>query len=276
MKNLISIFTVIIFVFSCTPESKKIPLKDFWTHVEYQEKEGKENVINEYVELLKENPNSPEAYVLLSRVCTTDSLKEYDLLKDAYRQFPNNTFVLGNLGAFYINNNFSAFEKEEGAKLCLKALKIDNSNVIASISLYNYFFDEDIETASLEEQKRRYNKAVFYLSSALKYKQSSIYFTKDEYEEIINLIKNKLKKIEEKIELRERLCSMYEHEDFIRERYKGLGYSIYQINLLVNNNCKYGWYIISSNKYGRVSTCQMVTAPNYETEKIEVESVDCY
>jgi len=71
------------------------------------------------------------------------------------------------------------------------------------------------------------------------------------------------------------LCSQYEHEEFLRIAFRGLGKSIYQINLMTKNGCSYGWHVLAYNKYGGISTCQIVTAPNYETGEIECKSVSC-
>lgn len=78
-----------------------------------------------------------------------------------------------------------------------------------------------------------------------------------------------------KIELEKKLCDRYEHENYLRAAFKGLGKSIYQINLISNNNCSYGWYVVAYNEYGGINTCQVVTSPNYETGQIKVISSDC-
>ena len=91
----------------------------------------------------------------------------------------------------------------------------------------------------------------------------------------INNRNNEIEVLNKQIKLEEKMCSQYEHEEFLRVAFRGLGKSIYQINLLAKNGCSYGWYVLAYNKYGGISTCQIVTALNYENGEIEVKSVSC-
>lgn len=302
-KNLSKLFCVclILIALSCSKTAEDIPLRNINEHRKYQNEKiiGREikdrisqeeakllfygempaDLVNEYKQILIKNPKSAEALYLLSRVTHNKEVSE-KLIEQSLIINPKFYFSIVAKGLNFIERekNFKKADFEY-----LKAISINGKENIAHINrayIYENLFNDNRENSSYNDRakikilmtaKSEFNKC----SGNWEFPQSYINKEINNINYEIEKLKKKIKIEEEKIKLEEKLCSQYEHEEFLRIAFRGLGKSIYQINLLAKNGCSYGWYVLAYNKYGGISTCQIVTVANYSTGEIECKSVSC-
>ena len=266
-----------ILISSCGKSANDIPLKNVEDHRKYQTEKlnkGKsKELIAEYKEILNRNAKSSEALYLLARI--TDNKNEAEKLIDKSLNI-NSNFYYALLSEGDLFEEKLDYEKAEG--FYKKAIKINSKLYHAHCrlgSLYldlvknvnkNYSNRDKVEL--LKKVKSEYGKC----SEDWEHDKN---FYVNQIDKINNAI-NTFKKCIEIEELKKKLCDRDEHEAFLRNRFEELGKSIYQINLMSNYNCRYAWYVLVYNEYGSISTCQVVTSPNYQTGEIQVTSSDCY
>ena len=94
------IFLISILLISCQPKANEIPLKEINEHRKYQDKKGKDNVKQEYIELVNQNPNSAEALYLLAR-CESNKDESLILLDNALKINPEFYYALLSKGVIY-------------------------------------------------------------------------------------------------------------------------------------------------------------------------------
>ena len=272
----------IIMVSSCSKSAEDIPLKNIEEHRKYQNEKtnlGKEmDLVDEYQQILNENPRSPEALYLLARIEQNEE-RGKKLIDKSLSINPRFYYSINYKGHFYYDQK--DFVKAE--ELYKKAILINPQapsahRLLANLYVSMVFDDKNKHTYSnrskieiLKKAKSEFSKCSGDWELDRQYYINEINNRNNE----IEVLNKQIKLEEERIKLEKKLCSQYEHEEFLRIAFQGLGKSIYQINLMAKNGCRYGWYVLAYNKYGGISTCQIVTAPNYETGEIECKSVSC-
>jgi tetratricopeptide (TPR) repeat protein len=260
---------------SCSKTAEDIPLKNIEEHRKYQNEKieigKKTDLIDEYQEILNKNSKSAEALYLLSRVIRNIEI-EKKLLDKSLAINPNFYYSILSKGLNYQNQK-DYLNAEEFYK---KAISINPKanyahNNLGTLYTDMVFDDDNKNTYSNHTKIEILKKAKSEFSKCTSnWELDRQYFINQ-----INDVNNEINELNKKIKLEEKMCSQYEHEEFLRIAFRGLGKSIYQINLLAKNGCSYGWYVLAYNKYGGISTCQIVTAPNYSTGEIECKSVSC-
>lgn len=259
---------------SCSKSANDIPLKNIEEHRKYQTEKinnGKsKELIAEYREILSKNSKSSEALYLLARI--TDNKNEEEKLIDKSLNINSNFYytLLSKGGLFE-----EKLDYDKAEKFYKKAIKINSKLYHAHNnlgSLYSKMGSKENNNFTDREKIELLKKAIFeYIKCPTNWEHNKNFYTSE-----INSINNEINELNKKIKLEEKLCDRYEHEAFLRDRFEGLGKSIYQINLMSNYNCRYAWYVLVYNEYGSISTCQVVTSPNYQTGEIQVTSCDCY
>jgi len=265
----------IIMVSSCSKSAEDIPLKNIEEHRKYQNEKtdlGEEiDLVDEYQQILNENLRSPEALYLLSRIIKNveSEKKLIDKSLSINPRFYYSIYSKGNI--YYEQQDFVKAEELYKKAILINTKAPGAHHLLGSLYRSMVFDDKNKNLYSnntkieiLKKAKSEFGKC----SENWEYDRQ--YFVKE-----INNINNEIENLNKKIKLEEKLCSQFEHEEFLRIAFRGLGKSIYQINLMAKNGCRYGWYVLAYNKYGGISTCQIVTAPNYETGEIECKSVSC-
>jgi hypothetical protein len=300
MKNILSTICCIGFIIiasSCSKTAEDIPLKNIDEHRKYQDGKiiGREikdtisdeeryriynegypaDLISEYQQFLNKNPKSAEALYLLYRV-----KKNRELIDKSLKINPKFYYSMVSKGQIYIENEKNFKKADSIYKKAVSINPKENRAHYCRGCLYIDLYDNNIKNSSYTDQAKikilLTAKSEFYkLSSNWEFSQSYINKEINDINYEIEKLYKKIKLEVERIKLEKKLCSQYEHEEFLRIAFKGLGKSIYQINLMAKNECSYGWYVLAYNKYGGISTCQIVTVPNYETGEIECKSVSC-
>jgi tetratricopeptide (TPR) repeat protein len=278
MKNILKLTCCIAFftmASSCSKTAEDIPLKNIEEHRKYQNEKieigKKTDLIDEYQEILNKNSKSAEALYLLSRVTKNIEI-EKKLLDKSLALNPNFYYSILSKGLYYEGQQDYLIAEE----LYKKAISINPKAPHAHNNLGGLYIDMVFDN----KNKNLYSNSTKI--EILKKAKSEISKCSSNWEldrqyfiNQINDVNNKINELNKKIKLEEKMCSQYEHEEFLRIAFRGLGKSIYQINLLAKNGCSYGWYVLAYNKYGGISTCQIVTTPNYSTGEIECKSVSC-
>lgn len=263
-----------ILISSCGKSPNDIPLKNVDEHRKYQTEklnkgESKE-LIAEYREILNRKAKSSEALYLLARI--TDNKNEAEKLIDKSLKI-NSNFYYALLSKGDLFEEKLNYEKAEA--FYIKAIKINSKLYHAHNnlgSLYSKMGSKENNNFTNREKIEFLKKAISEYSKC----PTNWEHDKNFYIYEINSLNNEINELNKKIKLEEKLCDRYEHEDYLRVAFEGLHKSIYQINLMSNYNCSYAWYVLVYNEYGSISTCQVVTSPNYQTGEIQVTSCDCY
>lgn len=263
-----------ILISSCGKSANDIPLKNVEEHRKYQTEKlnrGKDKeLIAEYKEILNRNAKSSEALYLLARI--TDNKNEAEKLIDKSLNI-NSNFYYALLSKGDLFEEKLNYEKAEA--FYKKAIKINSKLYHAHNNLGSLYS----KMGSKENNNFTNREKIEFLKKAIsEYSKCSTNWVHDKnfYIYEINSLNNEINELNKKIKLEEKLCDRYEHEDYLRVAFEGLHKSIYQINLMSNYNCRYAWYVLVYNEYGSISTCQVVTSPNYQTGEIQVTSCDCY
>lgn len=288
----------IIMASSCSKTADDIPLKNIDEHRKYQAEKiiGREikdeisddernrinngeipaDLVNEYRQILNKNPKSEEALYLFSQVINNN--QKIKLIDKSLTINPKFYYSIVAKGKFYESKGFY----DKSGEAYMEAIKLNPKNNLAyafltnqSTALWNAFSNVVGSRSLIIKLLSESKTSLIKCSSNWEFSQPWI----NKEINLINLRLNELNKQikleEERIKLEEKLCSQHEHEEFLRIAFQGLGKSIYQINLMSKNGCSYGWYVLAYNKYGGISTCQILTTPNYETGEIECKSVSC-
>jgi tetratricopeptide (TPR) repeat protein len=235
MKNILKLTCCIVFftmASSCSKTAEDIPLKNIEEHRKYQDEKinlGEEiDLVDEYQQILNQNSRSPEALYLLSRIVKNVE-REKKLIDKSLSINPRFYYSIFSKGNIYYDQQ--DFVKAE--KLYKKAILINpkatgahhllghlyRSMVFDDKNKYSYSNRTKIEI--LNNAKSEYNKCF------ANWEYDSQYFIKE-----INNINIEIEALNKKIKLEEKMCSQYEHEEFLRIAFQGLGKSIYQINLM--------------------------------------------
>ena len=275
MKNILTTICIgfIIIASSCSKTAEDIPLKNIEEHRKYQNEKtdlGEEiDLVDEYQQILNENSKSAEALYLLSRITKNKESKK-KLLDKSLAINPQFYYSISSKGLYYQDQQ----DYLKAEELYKKAISINSKASLAHNNLGGLYRRMVFDDKNLYSYS---TKIEFLKKAKSEFSKCSGNWELDE-QHYINEINNRNSEIEDlnkKIKLEEKLCSQFEHEEFLRIAFRGLGKSIYQINLLAKNGCRYGWYVLAYNKYGGISTCQIVTAPNYSTGEIECKTVSC-
>lgn len=278
MKNILKLTCCIVFftmASSCSKTAEDIPLKNIEEHRKYQDEKinlGEEiDLVDEYQQILNQNSRSPEALYLLSRIVKNVE-REKKLIDKSLSINPRFYYSIFSKGNIYYKQQDFVKAEELYKKAILINTKAPSAHHLLGSFYRNMVFDDKNKNLYSNSTKIEILKKARseFGKCAGNWQYDRQYFVKE-----INNINNEINELNKKIKLEEKMCSQYEHEEFLRIAFRGLGKSIYQINLLAKNGCNYGWYVLAYNKYGGISTCQIVTAPNYSTGEIESKSVSC-
>ncbi|WP_394774836.1 tetratricopeptide repeat protein, partial [Flavobacterium sp.] len=219
---------------SCTPNSKKIPLTEIWKHVEYQNESNPVKVRNEYEELKKANPQSGELYYLLSR-CIENEQERFDTLTKGLSKFPNNPYVLGALGSYYLDKERDV---SKGKEYCEKALQNDSKNLLAAYKLYYYYGKLTAKENTYEAQITYYEAIIKYLAIAKESPYHSIYLPDEEIVGNSDIAKDNI----DKFKMLLGNCVGHETELKNYEINRISGFSnvlIFDLNIYYIGSCKY-------------------------------------
>lgn len=170
MKKLTSFFRVFLLAlisisfFSCGPSAKDIPINDIVKHLSYQASKEPDDLTEEYSEILKNNPNSPNAYFLLAH-CKKDFRTIYDLNSKALSIDPNFYFSNLAIGVAY-KNSYAKSKESTDLLMAHKYLLNAESSSEADCLVFEYL--AEINEFLLEGEKSIKNK-IAYISNSVKY-----------------------------------------------------------------------------------------------------------
>lgn len=266
MKNYSMLLIILIAVsfISCTPKSKKIPLTDVWEHVKYQNEANAFEKRDEYEKLLKANPDSPEAYYLLSR-CMRYTHQSRQILEKGISKFPENPYILAALGGYYIDANGPTT-----AQVYLeKAIKLNKMNPLTNYHLFQLYKIKNDYERQLKHLKLLSESKYYYLfikSRDLEQLRSSINESKD-----IALEKKKQDLIDSE---KRKACEEYSSRNLVDERLNNLNYNTLGYPQLISQgNCRFSWLVNVVNRNGYHSQCVIIT--DGSSGEIEIIKVDC-
>jgi tetratricopeptide (TPR) repeat protein len=296
MKNILNTICCIGFIIiasSCSKTAEDIPLKNIDEHLKYQAEKiiGREitdsisideqhkintekvpaDLVNEYHQILNKNPKSAEALFLFNYLNYDIKLIDKSLTINPKFYYS----IVAKAGYYEAKGDFKKAESTYKKAILINPRHYMAHNNLAHLYAFSLYDDTESDRIKQLEILSKAKSEYIKCPSSWFMSQSIINKSINEVNRVINGIHNLIKLEEERIKLEKKLCSQYEHEEFLRIAFKGLGKSIYQINLMAKNGCSYGWYVLAYNKYGGISTCQIVTTPNYETGEIECKSVSC-
>ena len=230
--------TFCFLLFSFFKESTTIPISDVWKHVDYQNKKGAIKVVEKYRKVLNTNPNSPEAYYLLSR-CINKESDKIKILLEGESKDPNNPYILSGLGAFYINasNSRDLYKSREYSE---KAIIYDSTNPLALYNLYYYYKTKAENEKSLEVLQASYSAELKFLNALLSspFRDHLNDFDDNKIKYLISNVKEELQKV------KERLSECRGHENQLRafevSRISKFSYVlIYELSTYYIGDCKY-------------------------------------
>lgn len=263
------IILIAVSFISCTPKSKKIPLTDVWEHVKYQNEANAFEKRDEYEKLLKANPDSPEAYYLLSR-CMRYTHQSRQILEKGISKFPENPYILAALGGYYIDANGPTT-----AQVYLeKAIKLNKMNPLTNYHLFRFYrISNDfalaqyyLETLSESEYHYLFINDNELISNQLN-EENKLYEEKRKQD----LLDARQEEMDSK---KRRACMEMSSREMVDERlnilnYNTLGYP----QLIAESNCRFSWYVNVINRNGFHSECVIIT--DGSTGKVEIIKVDC-
>lgn len=269
---------IVIILTGCGPDASDLPLNDYAAHQDYQDKNGRSKLVNEYEDLLANNPNSPYPYYYLSRIIEnnperkislsiagiqTDPWFSFNYLMtsvayrekmelDSSRAFLDRAGILGLPEDFFNVNKFLIRYAEDLSK----GLTSEES----LINYYRYRSSElDLITSEIDNLLKSGYQVLTLNGSTFDLNDVSYRYTR---------AKSKVRALI--------LCSSTEQETFLKRRYSSLGKAIFEFSLMNQpGECAYVWYVVSTNDYGGISSCIVTTGINQSTLEIDVLSVRC-
>lgn len=144
-----------IFLIGCEPTANDIPLGEINQHRNYQDSKGKEFVKDEYIKLVNENPNSPEALYFLAR-CEFNKDEALKHLEKALNINPEFYYALLLKG--YILSSKAQYEN--AVELYLTCIKIDYNNVMAHLNLGDLYYKIAESENNLERKLEKFKQAL--------------------------------------------------------------------------------------------------------------------
>ena len=132
-----------IFLVGCNQNAKDIPLDQIEKHRNYQDEKGFDKVRQEYVEIVRQNPNSAEALCLLAR-CETIDDDALKLINSALELNPRFSYALGLKGSKYLKKK----EYVEAIGMFRKCIELDYNE-----ERYHRFLAASLQEQAMIEKK---------------------------------------------------------------------------------------------------------------------------
>lgn len=266
------IFLISILLISCQPKANEIPLKEINEHRKYQDKKGKDNVKQEYIELVNQNPNSAEALYLLAR-CESNKDESLILLDNALKINPEFYYALLSKGVIFHEKK----DYDKAKELYLKCINIDNKNYLAYNNFFNLLIEISADVQNLKFKLELYKSALDNLKSASSSNGSDEVLRKEGkgyFASRIKVLESKINDLKVEIEQKykcEKLSGYYEGN-------MRMGYALGGAGVIIREDCSctYEYKVILPNGKidGATENGELVNITTLNSSSVSCE-LDC-